>query len=83
MVLINRRNGPRYQCVLALCAFFNRGNTEGTNSSGKKMKFVYGLSLFVYGLIFLFCFLKEKSVLMTCVQIELETDFNPHVIRCG
>ena len=47
------------------------------------MKFVYGLSLFVYGLIFLFCFLKEKSVLMTCVQIELETDFNPHVIRCG
>ena len=34
-VLINRRNGPRYQRVLALCAFFffNRGDTEGTNSS--------------------------------------------------
>ena len=31
--LINRRNGPRYQRVLALCAFFNRGDTEGTNSS--------------------------------------------------
>ena len=33
LVLINRRNGPRYQRVLALCAFLNRGNTEGTNSS--------------------------------------------------
>ena len=32
--LINRRNGPRYQRVLALCAFFfNTGDTEGTNSS--------------------------------------------------
>ena len=33
LVLINPRNGPRYQRVLALCVFFNRGNTEGTNSS--------------------------------------------------
>ena len=33
LVLLNRRNGPRYQRVLALCAFFNRGDTEGTNSS--------------------------------------------------
>ena len=33
LVLINRRNGPRYQRVLALCAFFNRGDAEGTNSS--------------------------------------------------
>ena len=33
LVMINRRNGPRYQRVLALCAFFNRGDTEGTNSS--------------------------------------------------
>ena len=33
LVLINRRIGPRYQRVLALCAFFNRGDTEGTNSS--------------------------------------------------
>ena len=33
LVLINRRNGPRYQHVLALCAFFNRGGTEGTISS--------------------------------------------------
>ena len=34
LVLINRWNGPRYQRVLALCAFFffNRGNTEETNS---------------------------------------------------
>ena len=30
MVSINRRNGTRYQRVLDLCAFFNRGNTEGT-----------------------------------------------------
>ena len=33
LVLINRRNGPRYQRVLVLRAFLNRGNTEGTNSS--------------------------------------------------
>ena len=33
LVLINRRNGPRYQRVLALCAFFNTGDTEGSNSS--------------------------------------------------
>ena len=31
--MINRRNGPRYQIVLALRALFNGGNTEGTNSS--------------------------------------------------
>ena len=31
---INRRNGPRYQRVLAyVLFFFNRGGTEGTNSS--------------------------------------------------
>ena len=34
LVLINRQNGPLYQRVLALCAFFfNRGDTEGTSSS--------------------------------------------------
>ena len=40
LVLVNRRNGPRYQRALALCDlyiyiffFFNRGDTEGTNSS--------------------------------------------------
>ena len=33
LVLINRRNGSQYQHVLALCAFFSRGKTEGTNSS--------------------------------------------------
>ena len=33
LVLINGRNGPQYYRVLALCAFFNRGDTEGTNSS--------------------------------------------------
>ena len=34
LVLINRRNVPRYQRVLALCAFFfNRSDTERTNSS--------------------------------------------------
>ena len=32
LVLINQRNGPRYQRVLALCAFLNRGDTEGTNA---------------------------------------------------
>ena len=33
LVLINPRNGPRCQHVRALCAFFSRGDTEGTNSS--------------------------------------------------
>ena len=36
LVLINRRNSPQYQRVLALSAFFfffNRGNTEGIHSS--------------------------------------------------
>ena len=35
LVLINRRNGPRYQRALAKCAFFflNRGNTGGINFS--------------------------------------------------
>ena len=35
MVLINRRNGPRYQRALALCPwfFFNRVDTKGTYSS--------------------------------------------------
>ena len=37
LVLINRRNGPRYHLDIALIAssffFFNRGNTEGANSS--------------------------------------------------
>ena len=27
-----RRNGQQYQHVLAFCASFNRGNTDGTNS---------------------------------------------------
>ena len=33
LVLINRWSGPQYQHVLALCAFYNRGNIEGTDSS--------------------------------------------------
>ena len=44
IVLTNRRNGPRYQRVLASCAFFNRGDTEGTNSSKNLcLTFVYVL----------------------------------------
>ena len=45
LVLINRRNGPRYQRVLALCAFFfNSSNTEGTNCSKSLcLTFVYVL----------------------------------------
>ena len=46
LVLINRRNGPRYQRVLALCAFFNRGDTEGTKSSK------ISCSMFVYVLFY-------------------------------
>ena len=54
-VLINRRNGPRYQRVQVLCAFFNWGNTKGTNSSEKDcLMFVYIFSTFVSGLILLF-----------------------------
>ena len=33
LVLINRRNGPRYQLVQSLTCFLNRGNTKRTNSS--------------------------------------------------
>ena len=33
LVSINRRNGPRYQRVPSRMCFFNRGDTEGTNSS--------------------------------------------------
>ena len=57
LVLVNRRNGPRYQRVLALCAFFNRGDTEGTSSSKMLCSmFVYVLFLckFVSGLILWF-----------------------------
>ena len=41
LVLINRRDGLRYQRVLALCVCcccccFSKGNTEGTHSSEKK-----------------------------------------------
>ena len=47
LVLLNRRNGPRYQRVLFLCAFFfffNSGDTEGTNSSKMLcLMFVYVL----------------------------------------
>ena len=46
LVLLNRQNGPRYQRVLALCAFFNRRGTEGTNSS----KIL--CSMFVYALFY-------------------------------
>ena len=33
LVLVDRRNVPRCQRVLALCAFFNGGDAEGTGSS--------------------------------------------------
>ena len=46
LILINRRNGPRYQRVLALCAFLNRGDTEGTKSSK------ISCSMFVYVLFY-------------------------------
>ena len=29
LVLINRRNGPRYQCILALCAFLTGAIPKG------------------------------------------------------
>ena len=32
LLLINQRNGQRYQRVLVLCALLNWGNTVGTNS---------------------------------------------------
>ena len=56
-VLINQWNGPRYQRVLALSrlmCFFNRGDTEGTNSSK------------VLCLMFVFCFVQVcvRTVLM-------------------
>ena len=49
LVLINRRNGPRYQRVLALCPFFNRGDTERTNSS-KSLSLMFVFVLFYVNL---------------------------------
>ena len=43
---MSRRNGPRYQRVLALCFFFNRGDTEGTGSTEVLC------SMFVYALFY-------------------------------
>ena len=41
--------------LLALCAFFNRGNTEGTNFSKKMcLMFVYVFCKFLSGLILCF-----------------------------
>ena len=41
LVWINRRRDPRYWRVLALCVlFFNRGKSEGTNSSNLCLMFV-------------------------------------------
>ena len=61
MVLINRRNGVRYQrallCPSRMCFFFffNRGNTEGTKSSKiLYLMFVHVFCKFVPGLILWF-----------------------------
>ena len=68
LVSINRRKGPRYQRVLALChmCFFHRGDTEGTNSS----KIL--CSMFVYVLFYVnLCtrlILWFLNNLMTCMQ---------------
>ena len=51
LVLINRRNVPRYQRVPALRDFFKRSNTEEANSSKILcLMFVYVFSKFVSGL---------------------------------
>ena len=65
LVLINRRNGPQYRRVLALCAFFNRGNTEGTNSS------IMLCLMFVY---VMFCLCKFVSWLILWVLENLWFD---------
>ena len=70
LVLINRRNGPWYQRVLTLCAFFffNRGNTEQTNS----LKIL--CSMFVYVLFYVnlclgwLCHFLRICRLVTCVH---------------
>ena len=59
LILMNQQNGPQFQHVLALCAFFNRGNTEGTNALKQIVldvcvcfvihKFVSGLILWFLG----------------------------------
>ena len=44
LMLMNGRTGPRYQRVLALCAFFDRSGAEGTSSSNILcLMFVYVL----------------------------------------
>ena len=71
-------NGPRHQRVLALsflwffcCWFFNRGNTEGTNSSKTLCfmfvyVFVFFSCKFVLGLIL--CFLEKLWFLNLCAE---------------
>ena len=60
--------------VLALCAFFNRGDTEGTNSS-KILCLMFVYVLFYVNLCRdLFCGLGRNSGLMTCVHSKQEID---------
>ena len=77
LVLINGRNGPWYHCVLALCVFvlfFNRGNTEETNSS-KKLRVSCLCVLFCVNLCRgWFCRFLRICSLMTCVQNVWEAD---------
>ena len=69
LVLINRRNGPRYQRVQALCAFFNRGGTKGTNSS-KILCLMFCVCFVIFKVVsgLILCFFKGICGLMTRVE---------------
>ena len=81
----NRQNGPQYQCVGVLCAFFNRGNTEGTNSV-KILCLVFFCVCFVW-----ICvgkgFVDLRDLWLDClcaewVENRFKFVFSPDVVLC-
>ena len=84
MVLINRRNGPRYQRVLASCAFLTGAIPKGLIVWKVCLMFVYIFLKFVSGLIL--CFLDHMwfdDLGAEWIGDRLNIDFSPGVILCG
>ena len=90
LVLLNRWNGPQYQCVLllALCTFFfKRGNTKGTKSS-KILCLMFVYVLFCVNLWTDLVFFGEfMNIIWWLVcrvnRRQLEVCFSPDIICCG
>ena len=76
LVLRSQQNGPRYQRVLALCAFLTGANTEGTDFSKVLcLMFVYVLLYVNLCLGWFYGIWGGFYSLMTCVKSKLETDW--------